>query len=142
MLFRSKELGIDQLWVHSDSQLVVGQVSGSFEAREDSMAKYLEKVKEFTPAFDNFNIKQIPRSENARADLLSKLATSDPAELPKGILFEVLKHPSTEEPQLVMDIDHGPSWVDPLITYLRDGILPQDAKEARKLRNQASRYIL
>ena len=65
-----------------------------------------------------------------------------PAELPKGILFEVLKHPSTEESWLVMEIDHEPSWVDSLIIYLRDGVLPQDAKEARKLRNQASWYIL
>ena len=77
-----------------------------------------------------------------RPDLLSKLATSTLAELPKGILFEVLKYPSTEESRPVMEIDHEPNWVDPLIIYLRDGVLPQDAKEARKLRNQASRYIL
>ena len=97
------------------------------------MAKYLEKVKELTPTFSSFDIRQIPRSKNTRADLLSKLATSAPAELPKGILFEVLKHPSTEESRPVMEIDHEPSWVDPLIIYLRDGVLPQDAKEARKL---------
>ena len=96
----------------------------------------------FTPTFSSFDVRQIPRSENTRADLLSKLATSTPAELPKGVLFEVLKHPSTKEPRLVMEIDHEPSWVDPLVTYLRDGTLPQDAKEARKLRNQASRYVL
>ena len=106
------------------------------------MAKYLEKVKELVPAFSSFNIKQILRMENIRADLLSKLATLAPAELPKGVLFEILKCPSMEESWLVMEIDHEPSWIDPLITYLRDGVLPQDAKEARKLRNQTSRYIL
>ena len=73
------------------------------------MAKYLEKVKELTPAFSSFNIRQIPRSENTRADLLSKLATLAPAELPKDVLFEVLKHPSTEESRPVMEIDHEPS---------------------------------
>ena len=61
------------------------------------MAKYLEKVKEIIPAFGSFDIKQIPRAENTRADLLSKLATLAPAELPKEVLFEVLKCPSTEE---------------------------------------------
>ena len=111
---------------------MVGQVSESYEAREDSIAKYLEKVKELTPAFSDFNIRQIPRLENTRADLLSKLATSAPTELPKGILFEVLKCPSTEESRPVMKIDLEPSWIDPLITYLRDGVLPQDAKEAQK----------
>ena len=41
-----------------------------------------------------------------------------------------------------MEIGHEPSWIDPLVAYLRDGVLPHDAKEVRKLRNQASRYIL
>ena len=97
------------------------------------MAKYLEKIKELVPAFSSFNIRQILRLENIRADLLSKLAMLAPAELPKGVLFEVLKCPSMEESRPVLEIDHEPSWIDPLITYLRDGVLPQDAKEARKL---------
>ena len=61
------------------------------------MAKYLEKVKEIILTFDSFDIRQIPRSKNARADLLSKLATLAPAELPKEVFFEVLKHPSMKE---------------------------------------------
>ena len=47
-----------------------------------------------------------------------------------------------EESQLVMEISHEPSWIDPLVAYVKDGVLPPDAKEARKLRNQASQYIL
>ena len=93
-----KELEVDRLQVYSDSQLVVGQVSENYEAREDSMAKYLEKVKEIIPAFGSFDIKQIPRAENTRADLLSKLATLALAELPKEVFFEVLKCLSMEEP--------------------------------------------
>ena len=106
------------------------------------MAKYLEKVKEIISTFGSFDIRQIPREENTRADLLSKLATLAPTELPKEVFFEVLKCPSTEEPQLVMEISHEPSWIDPLVAYLKDGVLPHDAKEARKLTNQASRYII
>ena len=106
------------------------------------MVKYLEKVKEIIPAFGSFDIKQISRAENTRADLLFKLATLAPAELPKEVLFEVLKYPSMEEPQLVMEISHESSWIDPLVAYLKDEVLPHDAKEAWKLKNQASRYIL
>ena len=102
------------------------------------MAKYLEKVKEIILAFSNFDIRQIPRVENTRTDLLSKLATLAPAELSKKVFFEVLKCPSTEEPQLVMEINHESSWIDPLVAYLKDGIFSHDAKEAWKLRNQAS----
>ena len=94
----TKELEVDRLQVYSDSQLVVGQVSENYEAREDSMAKYLEKVKEIIPTFGSFEIKQILRAENIRADLLSKLATLALAELPKEVFFEVLKCPSMKEP--------------------------------------------
>ena len=41
-----------------------------------------------------------------------------------------------------MEINHEPSWIDPLVAYLKDGVLPPDAKEAQKLKNQASRCIL
>ena len=41
-----------------------------------------------------------------------------------------------------MEINHEPSWIDPLVAYLKDGVLPPNAKEAQKLRNQVSRYIL
>ena len=39
-------------------------------------------------------------------------------------------------------MEFEPSWIDPLVAYLREGALPHDSKEARKLRNQASRYVL
>ena len=68
------------------------------------MAKYLEKVREIIPTFGSFDIRQIPRAENTKADLLSKLATLAPAELPKEVFFKILKHPSMEESQLMMVI--------------------------------------
>jgi hypothetical protein len=41
----AKELGATMLRIQSDSQLVVGQVNGEYEAKEDRMAKYLKLVK-------------------------------------------------------------------------------------------------
>ena len=67
------------------------------------MARYLERVTEIIPTFDSFDIRQISRSKNARADL-SKLATLALAELPKEVFFEVLKHPSTKESWFMMEI--------------------------------------
>ena len=99
------------------------------------MAKYLEKVKEIVPAFSCFNIRQISRTKNTRTDLLSKLATLAPAELPKEVFFKVLKCSSMEESRPVMEIGYEPSWINPLVAYLRDRVLPHDAEEARKLRN-------
>ena len=53
----AKELKVDRLQAYSDSQLVVGQVSKNYEARENSMAKYLEKIKEIIPTFGSFDIR-------------------------------------------------------------------------------------
>ncbi|KAK2661337.1 hypothetical protein Ddye_007870 [Dipteronia dyeriana] len=38
--------------------------------------------------------------------------------------------------------DLGPSWMDPYIRYLRDGELPDDRREAAKIRQKAGKYIL
>ena len=37
----AKDLKVDKLRAHSDSQLVVGQTRGEFEAKDPVMAKYL-----------------------------------------------------------------------------------------------------
>ncbi|XP_038972181.1 uncharacterized protein LOC120104693 [Phoenix dactylifera] len=138
----AKELKVEDLKVYSDSQLVVSQVLGNFEAKEPSMQKYLQKVRELISALDAFNIQHIPRMENLRADLLSKLATSRMSELPKATVLEYLQTPSTEEPEPAMCIDTEPSWIDELVNYLQSEVLPDDELESRRIRRQASRFIL
>ncbi|MEJ1821258.1 reverse transcriptase-like protein, partial [Escherichia coli] len=49
---------------------------GKYEAKEDRMKQYLEKAKEMLTSFRYFSIHRIPRGENSRADVLSKLAAS------------------------------------------------------------------
>ena len=39
-----KNIGIENLTVKSDFQLVIGQIKGEYEAREDRMKKYLTVV--------------------------------------------------------------------------------------------------
>ena len=69
----AKSLNIKKIQVHSDSQLVVRQLEGSYEAKDPRMTAYLKKVKELRSTFDDFNIQQIPRSENGHADALANL---------------------------------------------------------------------
>ncbi|XP_038979218.1 uncharacterized protein Mb2253c-like [Phoenix dactylifera] len=134
----AKELKVEDLKAFSDSQLIVSQVQGDFEAKEPSMQKYLQKVRELTSALGSFSIQHIPRTENLRADQLSKLATSRMSELSKTTALEYLQTPSTEEPEPTMCIDFEPSWIDGLIHYLQDGTLPHDELEARRIRRQSS----
>ncbi|VFQ88777.1 unnamed protein product [Cuscuta campestris] len=65
--------GLSRVSIKSDSSLIVGQVTGNMEAREGRMTQYKELVLALLKGFEEFKIAQIPRAENADADLLSKL---------------------------------------------------------------------
>ncbi|XP_075675060.1 uncharacterized protein LOC142644302 [Castanea sativa] len=74
--------------LYCDSCLVIGQVNGEFEARDERMQKYLTRVKCDLNKFKSFVVKQIPRGQNAHANSLAMLATSLGSKLPRGILPE------------------------------------------------------
>ena len=73
------------------------------------MMRYLQKIKDLVSVFNKFEIQQIPKLENFRADLLPKLATSTPLELPKKAFCEVISQSSIEEQTTIMQIDEEPS---------------------------------
>jgi ribonuclease HI len=122
-------MGIKNLTVKSDSQLIVGQVKGEYEAKEDRMKKYLTVVKNLLTHFKKVELFQIPREENEAADRLAKLASSG-VEIDGFI--EIQRRPSTEE-EIVNSITVSTTWMLPIIRYLREGTLPTDRTEAHKL---------
>ena len=42
----------------------------------------------------------------------------------------------------VHSVRAGPSWMDPLVLFLKDDILPEEKSEADKIRRKASRFSL
>ena len=80
-----------------DSRLVVGQVKGEFEAKDERMQGYLSRVKFMQSKFDSFDLQHVLRSGNAHADTLAMLATSSAQDLPRVILVEDLYKPSRTE---------------------------------------------
>ncbi|KAK6153432.1 hypothetical protein DH2020_013071 [Rehmannia glutinosa] len=52
------------------------QVQGEYEAKEKTMVAYLERVKQLVKGFEHFQLHQVPRAENARADALAKFESS------------------------------------------------------------------
>ena len=48
----AKSLGAESVLVQGDSQLVIGQVNGMYEAKEERMKKYLNKVKRLIRKFN------------------------------------------------------------------------------------------
>ncbi|KAL5578385.1 hypothetical protein UlMin_020084 [Ulmus minor] len=87
-------------------------------------------------------VNQIPRNENTNADALARLATGLEDSLLKMVPLEILDEPSIDKHQQVDAISDKPTWMDPIMAYLRDGTLPQDKFEARRLRYRSARYYL
>ena len=71
-----QKMGGKLVKVFSDSRLVVGQVKGEFEAKDERMQGYLSQVKFLQSEFESFNLLHIPRSGNAHTDYLAMLTTS------------------------------------------------------------------
>nr|XP_023892078.1 uncharacterized protein LOC112004088 [Quercus suber] len=121
-----------------DLRLVVGQVQGELEARDPRMKEYLNQVRS---GFKSFIFSQVPRNKNTHADSMATLATSSAQSLPRVILIEDLYKP-TEAKGAVVHIHQirvGPSWMDPIVLFLKEDILPEDKFEAEKFRRKALR---
>ena len=91
------KMGEKSVTMFSDSMLVVGQVKGELEARDDRMGGYLTRVKYLQENFESFDLQHIPRGGNTYADSLATLATSSTQNLPHVILVEDLGKPSREK---------------------------------------------
>ncbi|XP_027178083.1 uncharacterized protein LOC113777247 [Coffea eugenioides] len=133
------QMGITAIKIRSDSQLVVLQVRGEYEAKEEVMKKYLAKVQEVVPLFEAFEIERVPRSQNKRADALSKLASSSFAHLSKEVLVEMVKQKSIDQVQ-VLAIDSSTTWMTPLVDFLSSGTHPENKTEARRIQLRAAKY--
>ncbi|KAL0462795.1 UNVERIFIED_CONTAM: hypothetical protein Slati_0167100 [Sesamum latifolium] len=70
------EVGARHLVACSDSELIVKQVKGTYKAKEENMIQYLQHIAELKTGFESFQLIQIPREENVKADYLSKLASA------------------------------------------------------------------
>ncbi|KAK1363787.1 hypothetical protein POM88_039348 [Heracleum sosnowskyi] len=134
-------LRVKTLKVCGDSRLVVSQVNGEFEARDEVMAKYLKLVKAIMTQFDECYVEHIHREEKMKADALSKFASSEIENYAGSVYFQVLKTPSING-KLIAPIDVASCWMDLIKSHLETGCLPNDTSEARKLYVRALRYTL
>ncbi|XP_077229969.1 uncharacterized protein LOC143865817 [Tasmannia lanceolata] len=102
------QISAQRLKAYCDSQLVANQIQGVYEARDERMIKYLSKVRQLAVKFKNFEVIRIPRAENAKADVLSKLVASGYTTL-RSICMEFLKKSSIENEAVeVMQVEQEP----------------------------------
>ncbi|XP_070022192.1 uncharacterized protein [Nicotiana sylvestris] len=139
----ARELGINQIVIKNDSQLVVNQMLGTYTAREARMQQYLEKVCDLIRQFQTWKVMQISRDENVEVDALANLASvADVASNENASVIHLF--------HLVLDPDKSEvnfnnltrDWRNEIVAFLQYGTVPEDKKKAHTLRKKAARYCL
>ena len=103
-----EKLGRKSVNMFLDSRLIVGQVNGELEVRDERMQEYLDQGKRLRSCFDSFSLLHISRSGNTHADSLATLATSSAQCLPQVILVEDLHRPSVVKTEVIHI--HASEW--------------------------------
>ncbi|XP_074343050.1 uncharacterized protein LOC141705215 [Apium graveolens] len=129
------EVGVVNLIVRSDSELVVNQVNGGFQARGPQTELYMRYAQRLLETFGNASLKSVPREENSNADALAKMGSQmDSVQLGQIPLEiqEILSIPDVE----VLQTQEIPrkSWMTPFHNYIQTGAVPEDKLQARRLR--------
>ncbi|VFQ59770.1 unnamed protein product [Cuscuta campestris] len=99
-------LKAERIQVRCDSTLIAGHVTGEFEAKDEQMKMYRDTALELLKAFGAYRIEQVPREENAKADILSKLGPDSPDHIRAMTQEEELLEPSISPGQQIIT-DNG-----------------------------------
>jgi ribonuclease HI len=89
----SKEIDIRRILCFRDSDLVVHQVLGEWDAKDANMASYHFYVQQLCGFFEGCEFHHVPRANNDEADWLSKIGSTK-QEIPAGVSLEVIRKPS------------------------------------------------
>jgi len=73
-LRKARELGIEELEVRLDSELVVRQLNGDYKVRHPGLIEWKRRVDDMLHGFRRVRIHHIDRNENAAADKLANEA--------------------------------------------------------------------
>jgi ribonuclease HI len=141
----AEDMNAEEIIIFTDSQLVASQVNGEYQAKDESLTEYLALIQEKLAKCKESTVQHIPREHNSRADVLSKLASTKKTKgRNQSLIQETLQRPSIEkalEVNLICPINAN-SWINPVREFLASGMIPDDPKEAVKVRRRACSYVL
>jgi ribonuclease HI len=92
-------LGVRQLLVKGDSQLIIKQAHGECSCNEPRLAAYLLHVKKLEKDFAALELQHVPRADNSAADDLSQRASTR-APVPEGAFERWLLRPTAQPAEL------------------------------------------
>ncbi|XP_023882112.2 uncharacterized protein LOC111994457 [Quercus suber] len=136
----AKVAGALNMVIYYDSQIVANQMNGDYECKGERMKKYLDQVKKMVNEL-KAKIIQIPQGENEQADRLAKAPSAEHMTTMYNTLSFVQLSPLINSTN-VQEIGSKSNWTTPIVTCLKNGVLPHKKEAARKLKVQATRFVL
>uniref|UniRef100_A0A803LJ33 RNase H type-1 domain-containing protein n=1 Tax=Chenopodium quinoa TaxID=63459 RepID=A0A803LJ33_CHEQI len=149
------EMGIQDLDVYGDSQLVISQLLGEYEVKKEDLIPYHKHASRLLDKFDIVKLSHVPRSANKMADALAGLAATLALVAEETMFMPVcnrwvvapeeyeVEDDEIEEVDMitVCQIDKE-DWRQPIIDYLDHQKLPNDPRHRTEFRRRASRFVL
>ncbi|KAL0446344.1 UNVERIFIED_CONTAM: hypothetical protein Slati_1762300 [Sesamum latifolium] len=131
-----KDASQDQKWLLHVDGSSTAQGSGAGIVITTSQGEDLE----FSIKFDFKASNNEAEEENAKADCLSKLASSLEDCRTRHITIHYL--PKARTPLAVQPITRGEDWRTPIINWIEEGLLSENRWEAARLKTRATRFIM
>jgi len=139
------EFGAKCLEVYGDSALVVQQVKGEWETRDQKLIPYQAYIKGLMEYFDTITFHHISRDDNQLADALATLSSmfevNQGGELPK---VKMRSHEQPDYCSFIEEESDDKPWYFDIKQYLKKREYPEGASEndKRMLRRLAMKFVL
>ena len=141
------DLGVRQLEIHGDSNLVIQQTQSIWRTRDEKLKPYHAYLDLLVDRFEELRYIHLPRAENQSADALATLASV--IEIPTGVAMRPLLIETKSVPAyccLIGDIEDqdGLPWYHDIYQFLSCGAYPESTivKDKRALRQLATRFVI
>ncbi|XP_020239844.1 uncharacterized protein LOC109818731 [Cajanus cajan] len=117
---------------------MVEQLSGTYQTKDALLQRYYHTVSPWTSSFEEFTIHHVPREQNVRVDLMSKLASTKHPGQHQTIIQETINSPSLDAKVIDVNDVEDKEWMTNIWNYLQDGTVPKDKDEARRTKVRSS----
>jgi len=144
------EMGITDLNIYGESQLVINQLLYKYEVKKEDLVPYHKQALPLLNKLDKVKLGHVPRSANKMADVLASLAATLTLGAEEGMTIPVcscwvvlpVDEDSEEDVNMicVLEID-AEDWRQPVIGYLERGKLPSDPRHKREIQRRAPSFL-
>lgn len=143
-------LNIKHIHIYGDSQLIIRQVTGIYQAKQDKLSQYKDLAVSLLQNFDSYTMEPVPRKNNRHADAMACVASlvslEDPVVDLKFVIHNLISPAIVDDSSLVTCCDFLDSdeWYSHIVRYLTDGPFPDSANRntRARIRKLSARYII